>query len=94
MPARLCLSVEGTLEWKEEATTSKVTQEKDSEHEGTFENKEDTIAGRCDITILVFDGEDTVSVSMKYESNTIPVFYGEVQYVEKTNNDVSEIQEV
>ena len=50
-------------------------QEEDSEHEGTFENKEDKMAGRCDITIPVFNGEDYT-------------------YVEKTNNDVSEIQEV
>ena len=43
---------------KEEATTSKVKQEKDSEHEGTFKNKEEKMAGRCDITIPVFGGED------------------------------------
>ena len=29
-----------------------------SEHEGTFENYEDKMAGKCEITIPVFDGED------------------------------------
>ena len=46
---------EGTLESKEQATTSKVKQEGNSEHEGTFENNEE-MAKRKDITIPVFDG--------------------------------------
>lgn len=42
----------------EEATTLKVKQEKKSEHEGTFENKEEDKMEKRDITIPVFDGED------------------------------------
>ena len=38
-------------------TTLKVKQEEDSEHEGTFGNKEDTME-RKEIMIPVFDGED------------------------------------
>ena len=49
---------EGTFETSiEEETTLKVKQEEDSEHERTFENKEDTME-RKEITIPVFDGED------------------------------------
>ena len=52
------MEYEGKLESKKENKILKVKQEEDSEHEGTFENKEDKMVGRCDITILVFDGED------------------------------------
>lgn len=43
---------------KEEDKTSKVKIEKDSEHEGTFENKQEDEMERKEITIPVFDGED------------------------------------
>ena len=46
------------LESKEQATTSKVKQEKDSEQEGTFENNQEDEMDRKDISIPVFDGEN------------------------------------
>ena len=49
---------EEKLESKKDDKILKVKQEDDSEHEGTFENKEDKMSGRSDINIPVFDGED------------------------------------
>ena len=48
---------EGKLESIEEDTTPKVKQGENSEHEGTFENRENKMK-RTEITIPVFNGED------------------------------------
>ena len=85
---------------KEEATTSKVKQEKDSEQEGTFENNQEDEMDRKDISIPVFDGENysmwkkRIQMFMKFKKWEIVIEREktETDKVEKwTQNDLKAI---